>query len=113
MQKSAWPDPTPVLSVFVFSFLAPSLLFLHSFFSTHRADQSSEKLVQSIELSDPILSTESRYLRHRSLSDAFAPFQDHPGIQDLYPSGAVYGPLETVSLGQAKTTTSSKLGGSS
>lgn len=76
--------------------LLPWLLSLHGDFVRERSRagiEGTQALVESLSLTDPVLSTEARYLRHRGLADRFAPFQDQPGLIDLYPSGGVYRPL--------------------
>ncbi len=52
-------------------------------------------LVRSLFLTDPALFTEARYTRHLSLSDRFAPFQDHPMAFEHFPSGSLVSPPET------------------
>lgn len=41
---------------------------------------------------DLSISSEARYIRHLSLSEAFAPFQDVPCGLDLLPSGTFFPP---------------------
>lgn len=46
-------------------------------------------LVRRLGLTDLCLFTEARYTRHPSQADLFAPFQDHPGALEHFPSGAL------------------------
>ena len=50
------------------------------------------ELVRTLELTDLCLFTEARYTRHPSLSDLYAPFQDHPCSLEHFPSGALIVP---------------------
>lgn len=43
-------------------------------------------------LTDLALATEARYVRHLSMSDGFAPRQDHPGALERAPSGTAIMP---------------------
>jgi hypothetical protein len=46
-------------------------------------------LVKRLGLTDLCLFTEARYTRHPTQADLFAPFQDHPGALEHFPSGAL------------------------
>lgn len=50
------------------------------------------ELVEELGLTDPALFTEARYIRHLSLSDRHAPFQDHPMAYEHFPSGSLIPP---------------------
>jgi len=52
----------------------------------------SAGLVQEFRLTDLCLFTEARYTRHPSMADFHAPFQDHPGALDHFPSGSLVSP---------------------
>jgi hypothetical protein len=41
-------------------------------------------------LTDLCLSTEARYTRHPAVSDPMAPFMDHPGAIEHFPSGSFW-----------------------
>ncbi len=45
-------------------------------------------LVNQLGLSDLALTTEARYTRHPAVSDPVAPFMDHPGAIEHFPSGS-------------------------
>jgi hypothetical protein len=49
-------------------------------------------LVKSLQLTDLCLFTEARYTRHPAMADRFAPFQDHPGAMEHFPSGSLVTP---------------------
>ncbi len=53
---------------------------------------ASAELVRTEGLTDLCLFTEARYTRHPSQADAFAPFQDHPGALEHFPSGSLVPP---------------------
>jgi hypothetical protein len=50
------------------------------------------RLVGSLKLTDLCLFTEARYTRHPAMADFFAPFQDHPGALEHFPSGSFVPP---------------------
>lgn len=52
----------------------------------------AERLVRTAGLTDLVLATDARYLRNLALADLHAPFQDHPGALEHFPSGAVIQP---------------------
>lgn len=45
-------------------------------------------------LTDICLSTEARYTRHPAVSDSMAPFMDHPGAIEHFPSGSFWAAVE-------------------
>jgi len=49
---------------------------------------SQQLLVGSLGLTDIALSTEARYTRHPAITDSLAPFMDHPGAIEHFPSGS-------------------------
>jgi hypothetical protein len=51
-------------------------------------------MVRRLGLTDLALFTEARYTRHPTQSDRFAPFQDHPGALEHFPTGSVVAPPE-------------------
>jgi len=50
------------------------------------------ELVRTLQLTDLCLFTEARYTRHPAMADRFAPFQDHPGAMEHFPSGSLVTP---------------------
>jgi len=53
-------------------------------------------MAKNLGLTDLCLSTEARYTRHLSQADWHAAFQSHPLALDLFPSGSIIGPPETL-----------------
>ncbi len=53
--------------------------------------QIAAALVRDLGLSDLVLVTEARYLRHLALADRNSAFQDHPAALEHFPSGGVLG----------------------
>ena len=49
-------------------------------------------VVSSLGLTDLCLATEARYTRHPAVSDPMAPFMDHPGAIDHFPTGSFWAP---------------------
>ncbi len=49
-------------------------------------------VVKRFGLTDLALFNEARYTRHPSQADLFAPFQDHPGALEHFPSGSLVAP---------------------
>jgi len=45
-------------------------------------------------LTDLCVSTEARYTRHPAVSDRIAPFMDHPGAIEHFPTGSFWAPPE-------------------
>ena len=58
--------------------------------AAERAQQSSAVVL--LGLSDMALVTEARYTRHPAVSDRVAPFMDHPGDIEHFPSGSFFAP---------------------
>jgi hypothetical protein len=55
---------------------------------------SQQMLVSRLGLSDLALSTEARYTRHPAVTDPIAPFMDHPGAIEHFPSGSFLLPVK-------------------
>ena len=49
-------------------------------------------LTASLGLTDLAVATEARYTRHPAVSDPMAPFMDHPGAIEHFPSGSFWAP---------------------
>lgn len=54
--------------------------------------EAQAALVRRLGLTDLCLFNEARYARHPSQADGFAPFQDHPGSLEHFPSGSLTAP---------------------
>jgi len=59
--------------------------------STLRSDYAVQSIaVSSLGLTDLAVATEARYTRHPSVSDSMAPFMDHPGGLEHFPTGSFW-----------------------
>ena len=68
-------------------------LYFHAarFASTLRADYAIQSIaVSGLGLTDLAVATEARYTRHPSVSDTMAPFMDHPGGLEHFPTGSFW-----------------------
>jgi hypothetical protein len=68
-----------------------STLVESTFASPRGSRHSAAELTRRLALTDLVLVTEARYLRHLSLADRHSAFQDHPFALEHFPSGAVIG----------------------
>ena len=56
-----------------------------------RADEEIQKIaVAGLGLTDLCVATEARYTRHPAVTDPMAPFMDHPGAIEHFPSGSFW-----------------------
>ena len=72
-----------------------ALLTLHARYrrtTSMRERLERSELVRTLQLTDLCLFTEARYTRHPAMADRFAPFQDHPGAMEHFPSGSLVTP---------------------
>mgnify|MGYP006954413653 CR=1 FL=1 len=51
-----------------------------------------EVATSGLGLTDLAVATEARYTRHPAISDSMAPFMDHPGAIEHFPTGAFWLP---------------------
>lgn len=51
-----------------------------------------ETVVAALGLTDLCLATEARYTRHPAVTDSVAPFMDHPGALEHFPTGSFWAP---------------------
>jgi hypothetical protein len=74
--------------------LASEACWLHADQRQRQANghRTAAATVRRLGLTDLALFTEARYTRHPTQADRFAPFQDHPGALEHFPSGSVVGP---------------------
>lgn len=63
------------------------ILYLHV---KNKSNVSSHLLVHLVGLPDMSSVNETRYIRHRSLSDTFSYFGDSPELSEYFPSTFVY-----------------------
>jgi hypothetical protein len=68
------------------------LLPFHARYAQLHFGGTSKRLVaqlQRLQITDLCLVTEARYTRHPAMADRHAPFQDHPGALEHFPSGSL------------------------
>ena len=86
----------PSSALFIFLLLLifiDGLLYLHS--ERLAGDIKKEEAVQAVAvaglgLTDLCVATEARYTRNPAVSDPMAPFMDHPGAIEHFPSGSFW-----------------------
>ena len=85
----------------VFSMLLSLLLALDGALfvdglSRHKGEDANlaqlEVATSGLGLTDLAVATEARYTRHPAVSDPMAPFMDHPGAIEHFPTGAFWLP---------------------
>jgi len=52
--------------------------------------------VTGLGLTDLCVATEARYTRHPAVSDPMAPFMDHPGAIEHFPTGSFWNPPDHI-----------------
>ena len=58
-----------------------------------RSDVEIQKIaVAGLGLTDLCVATEARYTRHPAVTDPMAPFMDHPGALEHFPTGSFWAP---------------------
>ena len=88
--------PSHLLFIFLLLLIIiDGLLYLHSGRMARVIEE--EQAVQAVAvaglgLTDLCIATEARYTRHPAVSDPMAPFMDHPGAIEHFPSGSVWSP---------------------
>jgi hypothetical protein len=59
--------------------------------SSLRSDYAIQSIaVSGLGLTDLAVATEARYTRHPAVSDTMAPFMDHPGGLEHFPTGSFW-----------------------
>ncbi len=59
------------------------------------SEEAHNRMVRTVEqfgLSDLCIATDARYIRHLAVSDRLAPFMDHPGSIEHFPTGSFWIP---------------------
>jgi hypothetical protein len=86
--------PSHILFIFLLLLiLVDGTLYLHS--KRLANDLKSDRTLQAIAvaglgLTDLCIATEARYTRHPAVSDPMAPFMDHPGAIEHFPTGSFW-----------------------
>jgi len=82
-----------LLIIILFFFFMDISLFIHwqRLQEELRADEEIQKIaVAGLGLTDLCVATEARYTRHPAVSDPIAPFMDHPGALEHFPTGSFW-----------------------
>ena len=88
--------PSHTLFIFILLLIIiDGLLYLHA--NRLSRDIKEEQVIQAIAvtglgLTDLSVATEARYTRHPAVSDPMAPFMDHPGAIEHFPTGSTWNP---------------------
>lgn len=86
--------PSSIFALIILMLLMVDLLLVAKSLMHDQVGELNEVLTAELGLSDLCLSTEARYTRHLSISDATAPFMDHPAALEHFPSGSFYGKVQ-------------------
>jgi len=79
--------------ILLFFLILDTMLYLHAtrLQEALRSDHALQAIaVSGLGLADLCVATEARYTRHPAVSDAIAPFMDHPGAIEHFPSGSFW-----------------------
>ncbi|MDW7774119.1 MAG: hypothetical protein SCH71_14630 [Desulfobulbaceae bacterium] len=74
-------------------------LFIHSRQQQDRLSNYSHLFdiaTAGLGLTDLCVATEARYTRHPAVSDPVAPFMDHPGAFEHFPTGSFWAPPDNL-----------------
>ena len=86
--------PSHILFVFLLLlFFIDGMIYWHSkrLGNELASDQAIQAIaVAGLGLTDLSVATEARYTRHPAVSDPMAPFMDHPGAIEHFPSGSFW-----------------------
>lgn len=88
------PRPLHCLLVLLVIFsLVQAGLFLHARSAGIRQQRNAatwDIVTAGLGLTDLCVATEARYTRHPAVSDPIAPFMDHPGAIEHFPTGSFW-----------------------
>ena len=88
--------PSLVFSLFLCLLLALDGALFVDGLSRRKAEEATlaqlEVTTSALGLTDLAVATEARYTRHPAVSDPLAPFMDHPGAIEHFPTGAFWLP---------------------
>ncbi len=82
-----------LLIIILVLFFVDTSLFIHSrrLKKELQSDEEIQKIaVAGLGLTDLCVATEARYTRHPAVSDPMAPFMDHPGALEHFPTGSFW-----------------------
>ena len=84
-------------------FLSGEVLYLKNSKTLKKSDIDKRGIFLSLSsLPDLSVSTETRFIRHRSLSDVFSIFSESPETREYFPATFVYSPSKVLSLTPSK-----------
>jgi len=88
--------PVHVLSLVLVLLFALNLSFFMVSMHRQQRMKSNEALfdvvTSALGLTDLCVATEARYTRHPAVTDPIAPFMDHPGAIEHFPTGSFWVP---------------------
>ena len=90
-----------LLIIILLFFFIDASLFVHSqrLKEELHSDQEIQKIaVAGLGLTDLCVATEARYTRHPAVSDPMAPFMDHPGAIEHFPTGSFWAVIPSKSI---------------
>jgi hypothetical protein len=90
MRKSVVFSLVTAVNIVLLSLVAVHARYSQSIAAPGRLERT--ELARTLQLTDLCLFTEARYTRHPAMADRFAPFQDHPGAMEHFPSGSLVTP---------------------
>ena len=94
--------PSQILFILLLVLLFVDIsLFIHSqrLKEELRSDEEIQKIaVAGLGLTDLCVATEARYTRHPAVSDPMAPFMDHPGALEHFPTGSFWAAIQNRSI---------------
>ncbi|KPK27969.1 MAG: hypothetical protein AMJ61_04050 [Desulfobacterales bacterium SG8_35_2] len=82
-----------LLTLFLLLILIDTALYFHAkrLAITLKDDHAVQAIaVAGLGLTDLCVATEARYTRHPAVTDPMAPFMDHPGAIEHFPSGSFW-----------------------
>ena len=87
--------PAQSFFLIIFSLLVlDTALYFHVRFQQETwqgpAAHLNDIVTAGLGLTDLCLATEARYTRHPAVSDPLAPFMDHPGAMEHFPTGSFW-----------------------
>jgi hypothetical protein len=88
--------PSTKLFIFLlFLFFIDGMLYLHAGLLGRELEEAAAVqaiAVGGLGLTDLCIATEARYTRNPAVSDPVAPFMDHPGAIEHFPTGSFWQP---------------------
>jgi len=86
--------PSRILLIIILCFFVADIsLYMNSLRLKHeiRSDEEIQKIaVAGLGLTDLCVATEARYTRNPAVTDPMAPFMDHPGAIEHFPTGSFW-----------------------